>query len=114
MALEDQTVAMAVAAGLGATATATGRFFLGVRKVDKVDAVQAIAVAYDKVSERTNKHVDDLSRRIDYLENEIQKRDELIFKYIIDKRVSIEPADSIQPSGTSPDSHGGDTRHTWP
>lgn len=92
MAVDDATVAMAVSAALGASATAAGRFFLGARKVDKVDAVQAIAVAYDKVAERTNKQIDDLSRRVDYLEREIRKRDELIFQHIIDKKVTIEPA----------------------
>jgi len=84
----DQGALFAVSAAFGATATALGRFMLGSRKVDKVDAVAAVAAAFDKVAERTNAHVDDLStqcqrlqERVDYLERELRKRDDLMLQH---------------------------------
>lgn len=95
----EQGAVIAVSAAFGAAATAIGRFFLGARTVDKVDAVAAVAAAFDKVAERTNAHVDDLSascnrlqERVDYLEREIRKRDELLLQYVSGRRqVPIDP-----------------------
>lgn len=79
----------AVAAAFGAGATALGRMLAGNRRTDKVDAVAAVAAAFDRVAERTGKHVDDLSAtcqrlqdRCDYLERELRKRDEMLLQYI--------------------------------
>lgn len=84
----DQGALFAVSAAFGASATALGRLMLGTRKVDKVDAVAAVAAAFDKVAERTNAHVGDLSaqckrlqERVDYLERELRKRDDLMLQH---------------------------------
>lgn len=80
---------VAVSAALGAGLNAVARMVSGNRRTDKVDAVQAVAAAFDRVAERTGKHVDDLATqcqalqgRVDYLERELRKRDELILRYI--------------------------------
>lgn len=90
--LPDTQVSLAVGAALGAGTTAVGRFLLGARRIDKVDAVQAVAAAYDAVAARNAAHIDDLSeqikmqsRRIEMLEREIRKRDEVFARMLIDK-----------------------------
>lgn len=87
--LPDAQVSLAVGAALGAGTTAIGRFLLGARRIDKVDAVQAVAAAYDAVAARSAAHIDDLSeqiksqsRRIEMLEREIRKRDELFARML--------------------------------
>ena len=89
----DQGALIAVSAALGAGTTAIARMISGNRRTDKVDAVAAVAAAFDRVAERTNAHVDDLSvacralqNRVDYLEREVRKRDELILQYISGRR----------------------------
>jgi TolA-binding protein len=86
---QSDTVLFAVSAAFGATATAFGRMVTRNRQTDKVDAVKAVAAAFDKVAERTNRHVDDLSAqchrlqdRVDYLERELRKRDEMILLHV--------------------------------
>lgn len=93
MAEIDQGALVAVSAAFGAGATAIGRMLAGNRRTDKVDAVAAVAAAFDHVIDRTNAHVDDLSAacralqgRVDYLERELRKRDELILQYISGRR----------------------------
>lgn len=97
MADFDQGALVAVSAAFGAGASALGRMISGNRRTDKVDAVAAVAAAFDRVAERTNAHVDDLSAacralqgRVDYLERELRKRDELILQYISGRR-SVPP-----------------------
>lgn len=89
----DQGALVAVSAAFGAGATALGRMLSGNRRTDKVDAVAAVAAAFDLVAQRTNAHVDDLAaqcrrmqERVDYLERELRKRDELIVQYISGRR----------------------------
>ena len=89
----DQGATVAVAAALGAGATAFGRMLAGNRRTDKVDAVAAVAAAFDRVADRTAAHVDDLSRQcralseqVDYLNRELRKRDELILQHISGRR----------------------------
>lgn len=90
---DETTVYVVVAAALGALGTGLSRYLVGSRRVDKVDAVKAIADAYDKVSDRTSRHVDDLSQmcqrlteRCDYLERELRKRDELLLEHVSGRR----------------------------
>lgn len=85
----DATAVAAVSAAIGAGATAASRAWLGTRRTDKVDAVAAVAAAFDTVAARTAAHVDDLSAqckamqaRMAELERELRKRDELILRYI--------------------------------
>ncbi len=85
----DQGALIAVSAAFGAGTTAIGRLLAGNRRTDKVDAVTAIAAAFDLVTQRTNAHVDDLSsacralqERVDHLERELRKRDELILNHV--------------------------------
>ena len=89
----DQGALIAVSAAFGAGATALGRMIAGNRRTDKVDAVAAVAAAFDRVAERTNAHLDDVSAqcrslqdRVDYLERELRKRDELILQHISGRR----------------------------
>lgn len=89
----DQGALVAVSAAFGAGATAFGRMMSGNRRTDKVDAVAAVAAAFDRVAERTNAHVDDLAaqchrlhEQVDYLNRELRKRDELILQHISGRR----------------------------
>lgn len=95
----DQGALIAVSAAFGAGATALGRMIAGNRRTDKVDAVAAVAAAFDRVAERTNAHLDDVSAqcrslqdRVDYLERELRKRDELILQHISGRR-QVTPID---------------------
>lgn len=95
----DSGALIAVSAALGAGATAIARMVSGNRRTDKVDAVTAVAAAFDRVAERTNRHVDDLSAnlarvqdRCDYLERELRKRDEMILKYLADATLAAASA----------------------
>lgn len=87
----DTSVVAAVSVAFGAGATALGRMLAGNRRTDKVDAVAAIAAAYDRVAERSGKQLDDVivrlnraEERCEYLERELRKRDELIVQYLGD------------------------------
>lgn len=89
----DQGALVAVSAALGAGTTALARMMSGNRRTDKVDAVAAVAAAFDRVAERTGAHVDDLSTtcrmlqgRVDFLERELRKRDQLILEHISGRR----------------------------
>lgn len=91
----DQGALVAVSAAFGAGATAIGRMISGNRRTDKVDAVAAVAAAFDRVAERTNAHVDDLAvqcrrlhEQVDYLNRELRKRDELILQHISGRRAA--------------------------
>lgn len=93
MADIDQGALVAVSAAFGAGATALGRMLAGNRRTDKVDAVAAVAAAFDLVAARTNAHVDDLSAQcrrlhdqVDYLNRELRKRDELILQHLGGRR----------------------------
>lgn len=99
----DTTVVAAVSTALGVGVTAISRVLIGNRRTDKVDAVAAVAAAFDKVAERTSAHLDDLSQacqrlqdRVDYLERELRKRDELILEHVLK-----EHAKSVESAGTS-------------
>jgi TolA-binding protein len=83
--------ATAVALAFGAGAGALGKMLAGNRRTDRVDAVTAVAAAFDRVAEATNRHVADLSancqrlqNEVDFLRHELRKRDEMIFTYLGD------------------------------
>jgi hypothetical protein len=87
----DSGVFVAVGLAFGGGMSALGRMLSTNRRTDKVDALGAVAAAYDRLAERTNKHVDDLSdmckalqQRVDFLERELRKRDEFLFASIGD------------------------------
>lgn len=89
----DQGALIAVSAAFGAGATALGRMLSGNRRTDKVDAVAAVAAAYDRVAERNGKQLDDVlvrlnraEERCEYLERELRKRDQLILEHISGRR----------------------------
>lgn len=89
MTAMNEGALVAVSAALGAGTTAFARMIVGNRRTDKVDAVAAVAAAFDMVAARTAAHVDDLSancrilqERVSNLERELRKRDELILQHI--------------------------------
>lgn len=96
----EQGALAAVSAALGVGATAFARMMSGNRRVDKVDAVVAVAAAYDRIAAVQAAQVTDVLRRLsraeercdraeercDRLEAELHKRDELIFQHISGRR----------------------------
>lgn len=110
----DQGALVAVSAAFGAGTTAFARMMTGNRRTDKVDAVAAVAAAFDLVAQRTNAHVDDLSamcrklqEQVDYLSRELRKRDELILQHLSGRR-SIGGDADVQVHVTDDRSHHAD------
>lgn len=104
---------MAVSAAFGAGTTAFARMLSGNRHTDKVDAVAAVAAAFDLVAQRTSAHVDDLSAqcralqaRCDHLDRELRKRDELILQHIsgrqrVPEEMTVKLHDDRGPNGNA-------------
>ncbi len=91
MSAADQGALVAVSAALGAGTTALARMFAGNRRTDKVDAVTAVAAAYDRLAANHSAQLDDMLQRlnrsedqVDYLNRELRKRDEMILQYLGD------------------------------
>lgn len=77
-----EVVAAVTGGGLGAALT---RAWLGARRVDRVDAVTAIAAAFEKAQQATERHVlslanmiDEQGKRIDALESLVLEKDRAI------------------------------------
>lgn len=80
--LSRELVAVVTGGGLGAAIT---RAWLGARRVDRVDAVAAIAAAFEKAQQATERHVealaktiDEQGKRIDTLETLVVEKDRAI------------------------------------
>ena len=100
MDAHDTSVVAAVSMALGAAGTGISRYFLGERRIDKVDAVVAITQAYEKVIDQMNKRLETMERRNDYLEKEMRKRDDLIFNSISGRR-NVPPTEGESHAATT-------------